>query len=140
MTNRLANSDTPIDKIVTIQKFETDGKLKILRGYAGGGFQVNDEFISGSIILYPREAHSCPITHDSEISKELLEPHLNSIKPDMVLIGVGENPKHPYQPLRDFAHKQSVGIDIMSTSSACRTWNVLLSEGRKVVACLLAIS
>ena len=51
MNNRLANSDSPIDKIVTIQKFETDGKLKILRGYAGGGFQVNDEFISGSIIL-----------------------------------------------------------------------------------------
>ena len=139
MSLKLTSPNTPIDKIVTIQSFETDGKLKILRGYAGGGFQVNDEFITGSIILYPREVHYYPIAHESEISKELLEPHLNAIKPDMLLIGVGGNPKHLYQPLRDYAHTKGVGIDIMSTSSACRTWNVLLSEGRKVVACLLAI-
>ena len=135
----MGSSNSPIDKIVTIQNFESDGKLKILRGYAGGGFQVNDEFIAGSIILYPRAVHNFPITQESEISIELLEPHLNAIKPDMVLIGVGENPKHLYKPLRDFAKKIGVGIDIMSTSSACRTWNVLLSEGRQVVACLIAI-
>ena len=135
----MASPNVPVDKIVTIQSFESDGKLKILRGYAGGGFQVNDEFIIGSIILYPRAVHQYPITQDLEISKELLEPHLNAVKPDMVLIGVGSNPKHLYQPLRDYAHKKGVGIDIMSTSSACRTWNVLLSEGRKVIACLLAV-
>ena len=135
----MTSPNAPIDKIVTIQSFESDGKLKILRGYVGGGFQVNDEFITGSIILYPREVHHYPITRDSDISKELLEPHLNAIKPDMVLIGVGENPKHLYQPLRVYARTKGVGIDIMSTPSACRTWNVLLSEGRKVVACLLAI-
>ena len=135
----MASPNAPIDKIVTIQSFESDGKLKILRGYANGGFQVNDDFITGSIILYPRAVHHYPITQDSEISKELLEPHLNAIKPDMVLIGVGGNPKHLYQPLRDYAHEKGVGIDIMSSSSACRTWNVLLSEGRQVVACLLAI-
>ena len=136
----MAFPNSPIDKIVTIQRFESDGKLKLLRGYSGGGFQVNDQFISGSIILYPREVYISPIIQESEISKELLEPHLNAIKPDMVLIGVGGNPKHLYRSLRDYAHKQGIGIDIMSTSSACRTWNVLLSEGRKVVACLLAIS
>ena len=136
----MAFPNSPIDKIVTIQRFESDGKLKLLRGYSDGGFQVNDQFISGSIILYPREVYSSPIIQESEISKELLEPHLNAIKPDMVLIGVGGNPKHLYRSLRDYAHTQGIGIDIMSTSSACRTWNVLLSEGRKVVACLLAIS
>ncbi len=135
----MVSSNKPIDRIVTIQSFMSDGKLKLIRGYSSGGFQVNDNFISGSIILYPREVHICPITEDLEITKELLEPHLRAIKPDMVLIGVGDNPAHLYRPLRDYAREQRVGIDIMSTSSACRTWNVLLSEGRQVAACLLAL-
>ncbi len=140
MRRTLAPPNTPIDKIVAIQKFDFDGKLKILRGYSSSGFQVNDEFVSGSVILYPREVHSCPISEDTEITNQLLEPHLKFLRPDMVLIGVGHNPQHLYQPLREYARKQGVGIDIMSTSSACRTWNVLLSEGRQVVACLLPVS
>ena len=135
----MANQNAPIDKIISVQSFESDGKLKILRGYLGGGFQVNDEFVSGSIILYPRKLLKCPISNSSEISQELLDPHIKDIKPDMLLVGVGDNPKHLYQPLRDYAKQVTIGIDIMSTSSACRTWNVLLSEGRNVVACLIAV-
>lgn len=135
----MANQNAPIDKIISVQSFESDGKLKILRGYLGGGFQVNDEFVSGSIILYPRKLLKCPISNSSEISQELLDPHIKDIKPDMLLVGVGDNPAHLYQPLRDYAKQVTIGIDIMSTSSACRTWNVLLSEGRNVVACLIAV-
>ena len=135
----MANQNAPIDKIISVQSFESDGKLKILRGYLGGGFKVNDEFVSGSIILYPRKLLKCPISNSSEISQELLDPHIKDIKPDMLLVGVGDNPKHLYQPLRDYAKQVTIGIDIMSTSSACRTWNVLLSEGRNVVACLIAV-
>ena len=135
----MANQNTPINKIISVQSLESDGKLKILRGYLGGGFQVNDEFVSGSIILYPRKLLKCPISNSSEISQELLDPHIKDIKPDMLLVGVGDNPKHLYQPLRDYAKQVTIGIDIMSTSSACRTWNVLLSEGRNVVACLIAV-
>ena len=135
----MANQNAPINKIISVQSFESDGKLKILRGYLGGGFQVNDEFVSGSIILYPRKLLKCPISNSSEISQELLDPHIKDIKPDMLLVGVGDNPKHLYQPLRDYAKQVTIGIDIMSTSSACRTWNVLLSEGRNVIACLIAV-
>ncbi len=135
----MASPDAPFDKIVTVQNFETDGKLKLLRGYAGGGFQVNDEFVIGSIILHPREIHTCPVSDASQLSHELFEPHLNVVKPDMVLIGVGGNPTHLYKPIRDYFKQQAIGVDIMSTSSACRTWNVLLSEGRQAISCLIAI-
>ena len=135
----MANQNAPINKLVSVQSFESDGKLKILRSYLGSGFQVNDEFVSGSIILYPRKLLNCPISNSSEISQELLDPHIKDIKPDMLLVGVGYNPSHLYQPLRDYAKQVTIGIDIMSTSSACRTWNVLLSEGRNVVACLIAV-
>ncbi len=139
MASPNAPSEAPFDKIITVQSFETDGKLKLLRGYAGGGFQVNDAFVTGSIILHPREIHTCPVSDASQLSHELFEPHLTIVKPDMVLIGVGGNPTHLYQPIRDYFKQQAIGVDIMSTSSACRTWNVLLSEGRQVVSCLIAI-
>lgn len=139
MNNIVASPNTPIDKIVSIQNFETDGKLKLLRGYSGGGFQVNDEYISGSLILYPREIHSCPISDASQLSKEILKPHVDAKNPDIVLIGVGTNPTHLYKPIRDYLKKCNIGVDIMSTSSACRTWNVLLSEGRQVISCLIAV-
>tara|TARA_B100001093_G_C26466342_1_gene858666 strand:- start:74 stop:496 length:423 start_codon:yes stop_codon:yes gene_type:complete len=140
MASSKVSSNVPIDKIISVQSFETDGKLKLLRGYSGGGFQVNDEFVTGSIILHPREIHTCPVSDASQLSHDLLEPHLNVVKPDMVLIGVGGNPTHLYQPIRDYFKQLAVGVDIMSTSSACRTWNVLLSEGRQVVSCLIAIT
>ena len=94
MSIQMANQNTPINKLISVQSFESDGKLKILRGYFGGGFQVNDEFVSGSIILYPRKLLKCPISHSSEISQELLDPHIKDIKPDMLLVGVGDNPIH----------------------------------------------
>ena len=127
MSIQMANQNAPINKLISVQSFESDGKLKILRGYFGGGFQVNDELFN------------CPISNSSEISQELLDPHIKDIKPDMLLVGVGDNPTHLYQLLRDYAKQVTIGIDIMSTSSACRTWNVLLSEGRNVVACLIAV-
>ena len=139
MSYILTSSDLPIDKIVSVEVFETDGKLKLLRGYSGGGFQVNDENILGSLILYPREIHRCPISDESQLSKDILKPHINAMNPDMVLIGVGLNPTHLYSPIRDYLKKQNIGVDIMSTSSACRTWNVLLSEGRQVICCLIAV-
>ena len=135
----MPSSNSPIDKIISIQSFESDGKLKLLRGYIGGGFQVNDDFISGSILLAPRDVQQFPVSDASQLTLELLASHIDIIEPELFLIGVGGNPKHLYQQFRDYFEKRAIGLDIMSTASACRTWNVLQSEGRKVAACLIAI-
>ena len=135
----MPSSNSPIDKIISIQSFVSDGKLKLLRGYIGGGFQVNDDFISGSILLAPRDVQQFPVSDASQLTLELLASHIDIIEPELFLIGVGGNPTHLYQPFRDYFKKRAIGLDIMSTASACRTWNVLQSEGRKVAACLIAI-
>jgi len=135
----MPSSNSPIDKIISIQSFESDGKLKLLRGYIGGGFQVNDDFISGSILLAPRDVQQFPVSDASQLTLELLASHIDIIEPELFLIGVGGNPTHLYQQFRDYFKKRAIGLDIMSTASACRTWNVLQSEGRKVAACLIAI-
>ena len=40
MSIQMANQNAPNNKLISVQSFESDGKLKILRGYFGGGFQV----------------------------------------------------------------------------------------------------
>ena len=72
MRRTLPRPNTPIDKIVTIQKFDFDGKLKILRSYSGSGFQVNDEFIRrtgfNGYLMHPG-----PMNIDAEITKKVAE-------------------------------------------------------------------
>ena len=41
MSIQMANQNAPINKLISVQNFESDGKLKLLRGYFGSGFQVN---------------------------------------------------------------------------------------------------
>ena len=56
--------------------------------------------------------------------------------PELLLIGVGKKINEPFFNIRSKMSKLSIPVEIMSTSSACRTWNVLLSEGRNLLACI----
>ncbi len=64
-----------------------------------------------------------------------LEPALAS-EPDIVILGTGEALLRPKLDLMGLMAQRGVGLEIMSTPAACRTYNVLLHEGRSVVAAL----
>ncbi len=59
------------------------------------------------------------------------------IRPDLVILGTGQRQQFPdprlYRPLIE----AGIGIEIMTTPAACRTYNILTSEGRKVIGALL---
>ena len=55
-------------------------------------------------------------------------------------MGLGEAPMGLLPELQVALHEQGVSLEIMSTAAACRTWNVLLSEGRHAAVALLAIA
>ena len=64
-----------------------------------------------------------------------LEPALAS-DPDIIILGTGELQLRPKLDLMGLMAERGVGLEIMSTPAACRTYNVLLHEGRAVVAAL----
>ena len=72
---------------------------------------------------------------------EELDPgHLESAlaaDPDVIILGTGNTLRMPKLDLMGLMAERGVGIEIMSTPAACRTYNVLLHEGRSVVAALL---
>ena len=62
-----------------------------------------------------------------------------SDKPDMVLLGTGERLAHPPADIRKAFREARVGLEVLDTATACRTYNLLAGEGRKVGAALIAV-
>ena len=60
-------------------------------------------------------------------------------KPDVVILGTGESLKFPANALRHQFLQHNIGLEVMDTGAACRTYNVLLSEGRNVAAAILLL-
>ena len=72
--------------------------------------------------------------------EELRETHFEAIAalaPELVIFGSGSRIRFPHPSLTKSLIAQRIGIETMDTAAACRTYNVLLAEGRAVVAALL---
>ena len=65
-----------------------------------------------------------------------LEPVLG-LAPEVVLLGTGAHQQFPDSAILRILYEQRIGVEIMDTSAACRTYNVLVSEGRSVAAALI---
>ncbi len=71
---------------------------------------------------------------------ELQAEHLQAIiamAPEVVLLGTGETLDFPAPAILAELTAQQIGVEIMDTAAACRTYNILMNEGRKVVAGLI---
>jgi len=74
--------------------------------------------------------------------KNLGEEHfamLAPMAPELVLFGSGEPPRFPRPQWLQGLYLQRIGVEAMDTQAACRTFNVLAGEGRRVVAVLLVL-
>ena len=65
-----------------------------------------------------------------------LEPVL-ALRPELLLIGSGVRQEFPDQALFRALYESRIGFEIMDTAAACRTYNVLVAEGRDVAAALI---
>ena len=79
---------------------------------------------------------------DVETPQSLAKSHFETLldlKPELVILGTGE--KMHFPPAKDylFLQQQGIGVEVMTTSAACRTYNFLVSDGRNVAAGLFMI-
>ena len=73
---------------------------------------------------------------------ELTSAHLDTIlnlEPELVLLGTGVRQQFPAIEILSPLHRASIGIEVMDTAAACRTFNILVAEDRHVVAALMMI-
>ncbi len=114
---------------------------QIIKSYAGGVFKVNNNSYPHAIIVTPDKTELWDIGDISEVSEltmahfSLLIEKLNDL--DVVLFGCGKNMVFLPPQLKSELKKSGLNMDIMDSGAACRTYNVLMAEGRRVAAILL---
>jgi len=60
-----------------------------------------------------------------------------ALKPDVVLLGTGERQQFPSQAVLAAFLQRGVGVEVMDNAAAARTWDILASEGRNVIAAFI---
>lgn len=108
-----------------------------IRAYRAGEIVINDDVYRSSLIVSAKNLLSEwePRTI-GQLTAGHLEPVL-SLQPEVVLLGTGNKLVFPPPAILEQLRRHRIGIEVMDTGAACRTYNVLVSEGRAVVAALI---
>lgn len=124
---------------VTRMKFHLDspGGVNVIRGYGPGQLRVGEQVHVSSLILTATTivAPWRPISA-LDLSVDDFEPVLG-LGVDVVLLGTGPRQHFPDPRVLRALYERQIGIEVMDTSAACRTFNVLVAEGRPVAAALI---
>lgn len=111
---------------------------QIIQSYSGGKFKVSGQIYDYSVIVSPEETikWDAAAFHDLDVSA--FRPLFDKADEiDVVLLGCGAEIAFLPEKLRFELKEKGLQIDVMDTGAACRTYNVLMAEGRRVVCALL---
>lgn len=115
------------------------GDSLFIRSVTAEGFKVGDDLYRGPIILNAEQIISdFSIARVDQLDEKSLEG-LFSLQPDVVLIGTGAKQEFLEPRQLMLFYGRNIGVEVMNTHAACRTFNVLASELRNVAAVLLPI-
>jgi len=109
--------------------------------YGNGGFRFADMSHRGSILCLPSGIQAWNIEGPDQIN---LTHHYSPVvreaeQIEILLLGTGSKQIFPDKDTGDFFEDAGIQIEAMDTGAACRTYNVLLSEQRRVAAALIAV-
>ncbi len=106
----------------------------LLRGISADGVLVNDKTLNSSFILTPNELleNWRPASSQDLVADDMQA--LLDLKPVLVILGTGSRQQFPSAAVMAACLTRGIGIEVMDNAAAARTFNVLATEGRKVVA------
>ena len=123
ITMKLHQSDT--------QKYQT------VTGYDQTGVEINAERYNYSLVVLPEMA---PRAWDAPTFESLTVEHFDVIgadDPDVVILGTGARQRFIHPRLTAALTLRRIGVECMDSQAACRTYNILMGEGRKVALALI---
>jgi uncharacterized protein len=108
----------------------------VIRSVSGQAIRINEESYSESIALTAEDLLGN--WHDTPVP-DLSESHFDAVfetGPEVVLLGTGASNIFPPRELMFAFARKGIGLEVMDTPAAARTFNVLANEGRRVAAVL----
>lgn len=108
----------------------------LFTGYGEGYVLINQERHDGNLVVTPNEVQAWPVQSFEALEAAHFEL-LAAFKPEVVLFGSGTRIRFPHPRLTAALTNAGIGVEVMDTQAACRTFNILMAEDRKVLAVLL---
>jgi len=112
---------------------------QIIQSYAGGGFRVSGALYEHAVLVFLEKTVKWDVSGDVKaLSEADFVPLIDVAEEiDVVLLGTGKSLVFLDPTLRDALKGQGLHVEVMDSGAACRTYNVLMAEGRRVVCALL---
>ena len=109
------------------------GSAMPVEGYGSGFFRINGQILRGPVLITPWDAGQWGGLSDTAAPLSLVG------RIDVLLLGMGADVGHPPPEFRAALEAADIGVEPMASPAACRTYNVLLSEGRRIALAALPV-
>jgi uncharacterized protein len=123
-------------KLDAVQLTRDTAAANLIHSYEPGRIKIGERWLHGHLIVAPEHLiEDWRVGTPTDVKLSDLEPAL-ALTAEIVLLGTGGSLVWPEADLMSALAARGVGLEIMSTPAACRTFNVLVHERRRVVAAL----
>ena len=109
----------------------TSDQRFVIQSYGEAHIILNNERHTSSLILTPNQRLQWAVDDVSLLDEEHLAPLLAD-EPELIVIGTGAKPCVPSPSVMRFFAQHGLGLEFVNTPTACRIYNILASEGRRV--------
>lgn len=111
-----------------------------IRSYRPGAITVNDEVLTRSFIIMPDQLiRDWPPQSFEDVAREHFDG-IVKLQPEILIFGTGTRLRLARGGLTASVLDKGIGVETMDTAAACRSYSVLMAEGRRVAAALLMIA
>jgi len=112
---------------------------QVIESYGPAGFRVSGRLFPGSILVFADRTEAWPVTALAEATLDRFDPVIAHGGVEILLLGCGRRMGQVPLALRNGLRAGRITLDAMDTGAACRTYNVLLAEERRVAAALIKL-
>lgn len=116
---------------------ETDENRNLIQRYDPGVVQIRETRFTASLIVTPDRLDPEWNVRAIEDMTELQVEAIAGLDPDVAIVGTGSTCRFPSPVIHAGFAARGIGVEFMDNAAACRTYNVLASEGRRVVCALI---
>jgi uncharacterized protein len=108
--------------------------VNVIRSYDHSGIMINNNNHTQSLVVSSNSLiENWPVQQISELNTDTLSLILE-LEPEVIVVGTGNKLEFPSPQTYSSIINQGIGIEFMDSGAACRTYNILISENRRVVA------
>lgn len=113
---------------------------QVIQSYGDGLFRISGKVWQQAVLVMPHGVHLWTAQDVASITADSFEPLFSALQSvEILLIGCGQRMALVSPTVRAALREKGIGTDLMDTGAACRTYNVLMAEDRRVAAALFPV-